>query len=39
MSDLDMDDLAAVKLRAITPPWQRVEKSQWWVGGGGGGRG
>jgi len=27
-SDLEMEDIAAVKLRARTPPWQRVEESQ-----------
>uniref|UniRef100_A0A6S8MFQ1 Uncharacterized protein n=2 Tax=Dunaliella tertiolecta TaxID=3047 RepID=A0A6S8MFQ1_DUNTE len=28
-SDLEMDDIAKVKLRAVTPPWQRTEESLW----------
>lgn len=28
-SDLELEDIAAVKLRARTPPWQKVENSQW----------
>jgi len=28
-SDLEMEDITAVKLRARTPPWQKVEQSQW----------
>jgi hypothetical protein len=28
-----MEDITAVKLRAKTPPWQRIEQSQWWVAG------
>eukprot|EP00955_Chlamydomonas_euryale_P107222 365750-Chlamydomonas_euryale.AAC.1 len=30
-SDTDLDNVTAVKLRARTPPWQRVEQCQWWV--------
>ena len=28
-SDLELDDVVAIKLRARTPPWQKVEQSQW----------
>ena len=28
-SDLELDDIVAIKLRAKTPPWQKVEDSQW----------
>ena len=28
-SDLELDDVVAIKLRAKTPPWQKVEQSQW----------
>ncbi|KAF5830566.1 hypothetical protein DUNSADRAFT_14351 [Dunaliella salina] len=28
-SDLEMDDIVKVKLRATTPPWQRTEESLW----------
>ncbi len=28
-SDLEMEDLTAVRLRARTPPWQKQEESQW----------
>ncbi|GAX78847.1 hypothetical protein CEUSTIGMA_g6285.t1 [Chlamydomonas eustigma] len=28
-SDLELDDVVAIKLRARTPPWQRIEQSQW----------
>jgi len=28
-SDTDLDNVTAVKLRARTPPWQRVEQCQW----------
>jgi hypothetical protein len=34
-SDLEMEDITAVKMRARTPPWQKVEESQWWVDSGG----
>jgi len=26
-----MDDIATVKLRAATPPWQRMDESLWWA--------
>jgi hypothetical protein len=28
-SDQDLEDIVALKYRARTPPWQRVEQSQW----------
>jgi hypothetical protein len=28
-SDLELDDVVAIKLRARTPPWQKIEQSQW----------
>ena len=37
-SDLELEDIAAVKLRARTPPWQKVEQSQWCGGWGAVGR-
>jgi hypothetical protein len=28
-SDLELDNIAAIKLRAVTPPWQKTDESKW----------